>query len=88
MAYVEVRDSVVWAKHIHGDNALRGRLLGLDGGAPIRLRVDGFEGIWVKMDDGKDGRPTNGIKPIGPAKEHLAELFKTKRGEIVEVEAL
>ena len=88
MAYVEIRDFVIWSKHIHGNTDLSDHVASLDQGSPIRLSVDDFEGVWVKMDNGKDGRSTPGIKPVGPAKKHLAELYKSKRGQLVEIRAL
>jgi hypothetical protein len=36
------------------------------------------------MDDGADGRPTPGIKPFGPAKEHWHDLQK-RRGQLVSI---
>jgi hypothetical protein len=36
------------------------------------------------MRNGKDGRSTTGIKPIGPMKE-IWRRFQTRRGEVVEV---
>jgi hypothetical protein len=48
--------------------------------------IDGFRGKWVKMADGKDGRPTPGMKPVGEAKDHW-HGFQTSRGKIVSIEA-
>jgi hypothetical protein len=36
------------------------------------------------MRDDKDGRPTKGIKPIGPMKE-IWKRLQSRRGELVEV---
>ncbi len=65
MSVVEVRDYVLWPKHIHGNASLRDELLALGAGALVKLVVDGFEGTWVKMDDGKTGAPTPGLKALG-----------------------
>lgn len=83
-AFVEVRDHALWLKHIHGNNALKNKLLALEEGQLVHLVVDGIKGIWVKMEDGKDGRPTPGIKPIGPAKKHWHAL-QEHRGDIVNI---
>jgi hypothetical protein len=84
MAHVEIRDDAVWAKQIEGGRALKDRILTLAPGEVIELEVDGIVGRWEKMRDGLDGRPTTGIKPIGPMKE-IWKRFQSRRGEIVEM---
>ena len=69
MGLVEIRDHALWIKHIHQDSALTKKLAGLEAGDLVELEIDGFRGMWKKMDDGKDGRPTPGIKPLGKARE-------------------
>lgn len=88
MSVVEVRDYVLWPKHIHGNASLRDELLALGAGALVKLVVDGFEGTWVKMDDGKTGAPTPGLKALGSAREHWHGLFRKRRGAVVEVRKL
>ncbi len=85
MSLVEVRDHSLWPKHIHGNESLKEKLLVMPSGTLIELTVDGFRGHWKKMDDGKDGRPTPGIKPIGSAREHWHEL-QEERGKLVTIE--
>ncbi len=85
MSVVEVRDHAVWAKHIFGNDPLKDKVEGLEAGALLELVVDGFVGTWAKMSDGKDGRPTPGIKPIGKAREHWHSL-QEQRGDIVSIE--
>ncbi len=82
---VEIRDSVLWAKHIHGGPRIQETIESLDAGGLIELRVDGFRGMWEKMVDGKDGRPTPGIKPIGKARKHWHSLYADNRGDIVSI---
>jgi hypothetical protein len=79
---------VVWLKHIHDDPELSRHLGSLTAGAVVALRVDGVAGKWVKMDDGKDGRPTPGLRPLGAVKDYWNALFNEKRGEVVTVELL
>lgn len=86
MAMVEVRDHALWIKHIHGDPALTGRLDRMSAGALIELVVDGVRGHWRKMDDGKDGRATPGLRGIGPARDHWHAL-QDERGKLVEIVA-
>ncbi len=84
MSYVEVRDHALWIKHIHGNETLKEQLINLSAGELIELEIDGFSGMWKKMDDGKDGRPTPGIKAIGKAREHWHSL-QSDRGELVSI---
>lgn len=86
MAHIEVRDRVLWIKHIHGAVPLAQKLENLEAGAAIRLRVAGMSGLWEKMKDKPDGQPTPGLKPVGPVSEFWQGLFKTKRGELVDIE--
>jgi hypothetical protein len=86
MAKTPVRDAVIWAKHIHGDDGVVAHLQSLRGGDTVDLVVDGVRGVWCKMADGKDGRSTSGIRPIGSAQDFWKELAKARRGDLVEVE--
>ncbi len=84
MSMVEVRDHALWIKHIHGNEPLTARLEALAGGELVELEVDAFRGMWKKMDDGKDGRATPGIKALGKARDRWHELQKD-RGELVTI---
>lgn len=84
MSLVEIRDYALWAAHIHGDEELKNQLLKMKAGELIELEVDGQRGIWSKMSDGKDGRPTPGIKGIGEAKRHWHSL-QDNRGKLVPI---
>src|SRR3990167_4476369 len=86
MATTTVSDFVIWTKHIHGDAALVARLVELAAGDVLNLQVNGVEGAWRKMDDGKDGRPTPGLRPIGNAQNFWRTLYRTRRGQTVEIE--
>jgi hypothetical protein len=89
MARVEVRDYVLWIKHIHGDDALREKLGGLSPGEVVTLLVDGREGLWRKVGANRsNGSAVAGLAPIGPAKSHWGELFRAHKahgGTVVEV---
>jgi hypothetical protein len=84
MAYVEIRDDTLWAKHIEGGKVLKERILLLAPGDVIELEVDGIVGSWEKTRVGKDGRPQQSIKPIGNMKK-IWKRFQSRRGEVVEV---
>ena len=84
MSMVEIRDHAIWIKHIHENEPLKERLLLLPAGALIELEVGGLRGMWKKMDDGKDGRPTPGIKALGKARDRWHAL-QADRGELVTI---
>lgn len=83
MTKTTVSDYVIWTKHIHDDPELVERINRMWAGQTIRLEVDGVRGSWRKMDDGADGRPTPGVKPVGAAQRLWRDLFKTRRGDVV-----
>jgi hypothetical protein len=85
MSVVEVRDYVLWPKHIHGNPLLREELLGLQAGTLVVLEVDGVTGTWVKMEDGKNGSPTPGLKALGVARDHWHGLFRANRGAVLKI---
>ena len=85
MATTTVSDYVIWTRHIHGDPELTTRIHELWAGQTIELEVDGLRGTWRKMDDGTDGRPTSGIRPIGAAQAVWRALYKRRRGETVTI---
>lgn len=87
MSIVEVRDHALWAKHIHGNEPLKEKILALPEKTVIELIVDGERGHWKKMDNGVDGRPTPGIKGIGPARDSWHAL-QNERGKTVTIEEL
>ena len=82
---VEVRDHALWTKHIRSDDALKATINALSERSQIELEVDEFRGTWQKMDDGKDGRPTTGIRPLGSAKTHWHTLIRDRVGSIVPI---
>ena len=85
MAHTVVRDVVIWTKHVHGGDTAQ-RLSGLPGDTEVTLIVDGVRGRWCKMRDGKDGRPTAGLRPVGRAQSFWRSLFESRRGESVSIE--
>jgi hypothetical protein len=87
MSVVEIRDHALWIKHIHGNEPLKDALLELGGGELVELEVAGFRGMWKKMDDGKDGRPTPGVKALGKARDHWHGL-QSDRGELVTIRGI
>lgn len=84
MSVVEVRDFALWAKHIHGNEPLKEKIIDLPAGTLIDLVIDGERGVWKKMDDGRDGRTTPGLKGIGLARRSWHAL-QDRRGELVPI---
>lgn len=84
MSYVEIRDHALWLKHIHGNDELKTTLEKLDAGELVELEIDDFRGMWKKMDDGKDGRHTQGIKALGKGRDHWHGL-QSRRGDLVSI---
>jgi hypothetical protein len=85
MAQVEVRDRVMWTKHIHGEPRLARKLQNMPAGRTVRLRVNGLVGVWEKMRNRPSGDPTPGLRPIGEAASRWRKLFDRKRGQLVEL---
>jgi hypothetical protein len=85
---VEIRDHVLWPNHIRNAPNLRAWLLGLNSGEIVFLRIDGRVGVWQKMSDGANGRPTTGLKP-GDARtrEMWHSLFRERLHDCVRIEA-
>lgn len=81
---IAIEDHTIWFKHI-ADPKLRARLAALREGETINLEADGVIGVWKRMNPGRDGRPTPGIKPEGPMKEVWNRWFRTRKGEVIEV---
>ena len=57
MSHVEVRDHALWAKHIHGNEPLKEKILSLSQGQLVELIVDGLKALgdsrqyWHALND-------------------------------------
>ena len=86
MANTVVCDHVLWAKRVTGDARLVDRILKMRQRETIALVVDEIPGIWEKMADDASGRPTSGLKPVGPMKQVWNSLYRDKRGDEVSID--
>ena len=84
MATVTINDDAIWIGHVQGDKALQQLRRNLRAGDVLDLEVDGVVGTWERMRDGRDGRPTLGIKPISHMKQVWAEM-RRNTGRIVHI---
>jgi len=61
---MEKRDQAcIWAKHC--DPGIRAAITELFPEEQLIILVNGKRTIWARMKDGKDGRPTLGLKLVG-----------------------
>jgi hypothetical protein len=85
MGKVRINDDAIWLKHIEGDAGLGNRIRSMRAGDLVDLEVNGIVGRWQRMRDGRDGRPTFGIRPVAEMREVWTRLRKTSTGELVSV---
>ena len=80
---VEVRDTVIWIKHIKNNPALAAHLCSMNTGEIIKLEVAGERGCWCKMRNysNDEKRPTNGIKPADEKTKKFWQSMKDCRGK-------
>ena len=64
-------DDTIWLKHVDAEPDLSALLYQLRAGTRLRLEIEGVPGEWEKMAEGKDKRPTQGLKPVGKTREYL-----------------
>ena len=85
MAKVRINDDAIWLKHVEGDPRLGQRIRSMAAGDVLDLEVNGVVGRWERMRDGKDGRPTFGIRPVAEMKDVWARFRRSATGSIVDV---
>ena len=72
-------DDVIWFKYVDADSNTIALLRQLPASTRLKLEIEGYRGDWERMSDGKDGRPTEGLRPVGKTKEFW-KTMKPKRG--------
>ena len=80
-------DDVIWLKYVNADSTTIALLRQLPASAKLKLDIEGFRGEWERMADGKDGRPTLGLKPVGKTLAFWKSM-KTRRGDYLEFKVI
>jgi hypothetical protein len=76
-------DDAIWLKNVNADANAMALLRQVPAGTHLKLEIEGVSGDWVRMANGKDGRPTLGLKPVGKTLEFW-KTMKARRGEYLE----
>jgi hypothetical protein len=79
MTTIRINDDAIWVKHIEGNPDLQARIRAMRPGDVLDLEIDGVVGRWERMRDGRDGRPTLGIKPVAEMREVWARMRRRPR---------
>ncbi len=87
MATVLNNDDAIWLKNVNADANALALLRQVPAGTALKLEIEGVAGEWVRMADGKDGRPTLGLRPVGKTMEFWKSL-KSRRGEYLEFKVI
>jgi hypothetical protein len=80
-------DDAIWLNHINADANTIAMLKQIPAGTRLKIEVEGVRGDWERMADGRDGRPTLGLKPVGKTFEFW-KTMKPRRGEQLEFKIL
>lgn len=85
---VVVRDVMIWANHIRGDDRLVDIIKGLEPGSSVTLEVASQVGRWVKTKQNDGQRTGEALNPDGAAKEAWRVLYQERRGDAVPIRLL
>ncbi len=86
MGSLAIKDHTIWVKHIENDPLIVSKIMSLEQNTLVALIIEDKPVLFRKMRDGKDGRPTDGIRPDEDFKEFWKEMYETRRGEVVSIE--
>ena len=84
---IRIEDHAIWFKHLPSRDILE-RLSALEPEAEVTVEVDGITGNWRRMKRGVDGRPTDGIRPVGEMKAIWNDWFRNRKGDKVTLRVL
>ena len=80
-------DDAIWLKNVNADPHTLGLLRRMQAGTRLKLEIEGRLGDWERMADGRDGRPTFGLKPVSQTVEFWKSM-KSRRGEYLQFKIL
>lgn len=84
---IRIEDHAIWFKHLPSRETLE-RLSALEPEAEVTVEIDGVAGKWQRMKRGVDGRPTDGIRPVGEMKAIWNDWFRNRKGDKVTLRVL
>jgi hypothetical protein len=80
-------DDNIWLKHISADPKTMAMLQQIPAGSKLNLEIEGVMGEWARTNNGRDGRPTYALKPVGKTIAYW-KTMKARRGEYLELKVL
>lgn len=86
MGSLAIRDHTIWVKHINDAPQIVRKIMSLEQNTPVALIIENKPVLFRKMRNGKDGRPTDGIRPDEDFKQFWKEMYEARRGETVSIE--
>lgn len=87
MATLLNNDDVIWLKNVSADSNTLSLLRRIPASTRLKLEIEGQRGDWERMADGKDGRPTLGLKPVGKTVEFWKSM-RPRRGDHLEFKVI
>ncbi len=85
MGWMILRDDSIWFSHINDAPELVKKARDLNEGEPLDLIINGQPARFLRMNRGKDGRPTPGLKPSAGSFPFWRRM-QDKRGERVSID--
>ena len=82
MAMFLNNDDVIWLKNVDADQNTLALLRQLPEKTRLQLEIEGIRSDWERMADGKDGRPTLGLKPVGKTLQFWKSM-RDRRGDFL-----
>ena len=76
-------DDMIWLRHVSADPDTIEMLHQIPGDTRLRLEIEGVRGDWARARDGKDGRPTFALRPVGKTADFW-KTMKPRRSEHLE----
>jgi hypothetical protein len=81
----KLTDQCLWLKHID-DGPVKNALASLHPGSCLSLFVDGDRIDFERMATGKDGRVTDGFKPVGDGAKTWRNRYREGQHQVIELD--